>query len=290
MPDCRCAPAKEFLMSTTPSSPLPSTIPAGLRVGCIGCGAMGGALLSGLIGHGLVLSGYNRTPARLDPLKALGVTPRETIADLVRQADVILLGVKPAGVLPALREGLEELTADKVVVSIAAGVPMSALLDAVAGRAAVARCMPNTPARVGSGIFALCLEDPCLGKERGQTIIDLFSILGVSIPLPEYRFSAFTALVGCGPAYVFHFMDALAEAGVTLGFSRREAIHLVKELVLGSARLASETGEHPALLREEVCSPAGTTIAAINHMDRTALRGHIIDAVLAAYQREERGR
>ena len=91
------------------------------------------------------------------------------------------------------------------------------------------------------------------------------------------------ALVGCGPAYVFHFMDALAEAGVTMGFTRQEALELVTQLVLGSAKLAALPGSHPAILREQVCSPAGVTIAAVNHLDRTAVRGHLIDAVLAAY-------
>jgi len=89
--------------------------------------------------------------------------------------------------------------------------------------------------------------------------------------------------VGCGPAYVFHFMDALAEAGVTMGFTRQEALELVTQLVLGSAKLAALPGSHPAILREQVCSPAGVTIAAVNHLDRTAVRGHLIDAVLAAY-------
>ena len=144
--------------------------------------------------------------------------------------------------------------------------------------------MPNTPALVGAGVFGI-QEDPALPKDVFAMILDLFGLLGSTIVLPEKKFNAFMALVGCGPAYVFHFMDALAEAGVTMGFTRQEALELVTQLVLGSAKLAVLPGSHPAILREQVCSPAGVTIAAVNHLDRTAVRGHLIDAVLAAYEK-----
>ena len=214
------------------------------RIGCIGCGNMGGAILGGLAEvPGLELYGYNRTPQRLEPLCAKGET---------------------------------------VVISIAAGVTLHDLRDAVQGRCHVVRVMPNTPALVGAGVFGI-QEDPALPKDVFAMILDLFGLLGSTIVLPEKKFNAFMALVGCGPAYVFHFMDALAEAGVTMGFTRQEALELVTQLVLGSAKLAALPGSHPAILREQVCSPAGVTIAAVNHLDRTAVRGHLIDAVLAAY-------
>ena len=136
---------------------------------------------------------------------------------------------------------------------------------------------------LGQGADREFEEDPALPKDVFAMILDLFGLLGSTIVLPEKKFNAFMALVGCGPAYVFHFMDALAEAGVTMGFTRQEALELVTQLVLGSAKLAALPGSHPAILREQVCSPAGVTIAAVNHLDRTAVRGHLIDAVLAAY-------
>ena len=169
-----------------------------------------------------------------------------------------------------------------MLISIAAGVTLEDLREAVRGRCHVVRVMPNTPALVGAGIFGI-QEDPELPEAVFRTVLDLFGLLGSTIVLPEKKFNAFMALVGCGPAYVFHFMDALAEAGVTMGFTRQEALDLVTRLVLGSAKLAALPGSHPAILREQVCSPAGVTIAAINHLDRTAVRGHLIDAVLAAY-------
>ena len=235
------------------------------RIGCIGCGNMGGAILGGLAEvPGLELYGYNRTPQRLEPLCAKGVT---AVPDI------------PGGVLA---EALPSLKPQTVVISIAAGVTLHDLRDAVQGRCHVVRVMPNTPALVGAGVFGI-QEDPALPKDVFAMILDLFGLLGSTIVLPEKKFNAFMALVGCGPAYVFHFMDALAEAGVTMGFTRQEALELVTQLVLGSAKLAALPGSHPAILREQVCSPAGVTIAAVNHLDRTAVRGHLIDAVLAAY-------
>lgn len=257
-------------------------------IGCIGCGNMGGAILSGLASQNTYrLLGYNRSPHRLPPLQAKGIQVKDTILDLVKESDIIILGVKPVGVPEVLEEAVGELSSEKIIISIAASVSLAQLQEAAHHICPVVRVMPNTPALVNAGMFALCLEDSLLTFEKKQEIIDLFSILGTTIVLPEEKFSAFSALVGCGPAYVFYFMDALAEAGVTLGFPRQESINLVTKLMQGSAKLAALTEKHPVLLREQVCSPAGVTLAAINHMDRTALRGHIIDAVLAAYAKDK---
>ena len=222
------------------------------------------------------------TPQRLEPLCAKGVTAVPDIPGIAARCDILVIGVKPYLVGGVLAEALPSLKPETVVISIAAGVTLHDLRDAVQGRCHVVRVMPNTPALVGAGVFGI-QEDPALPKDVFAMILDLFGLLGSTIVLPEKKFNAFMALVGCGPAYVFHFMDALAEAGVTMGFTRQEALELVTQLVLGSAKLAALPGSHPAILREQVCSPAGVTIAAVNHLDRTAVRGHLIDAVLAAY-------
>ncbi len=260
----------------------------GKNIGCIGCGNMGGALLGGLSQlPGIRLFGYNRTPSRLTPLTAKGIVAVDTIPDVAAQADMLIIGVKPYLVEQTLAAALPSLRPETVVLSIAAGVSLADLQKSVQGKCPVVRVMPNTPALVNAGIFALVLDDPALSQADNQAVIDLFSVLGQVMVLPESKFPAFTALIGCGPAYVFHFMDALTEAGVTLGFTRQEALQLVAQLVLGSAMLAAQPGNHPAILREQVCSPAGVTIAAMNHLDRTAVRGHLIDAILAAYAKAE---
>ena len=220
------------------------------RIGCIGCGNMGGAILGGLAEvPGLELYGYNRTPQRLEPLCAKGITAVPDIPGIAARCDILVIGVKPYLVGGVLAEALPSLKPETVVISIAAGVTLHDLRDAVQGRCHVVRVMPNTPALVGAGVFGI-QEDPALPKDVFAMILDLFGLLGSTIVLPEKKFNAFMALVGCGPAYVFHFMDALAEAGVTMGFTRQEALELVTQLVLGSAKLAALPGSHPAILRE----------------------------------------
>ena len=147
--------------------------------------------------------------------------------------------------------------------------------------------MPNTPALVGAGQFALCLDDPGLGEERKGFIHALFARLGRTYVLEEKYFDAFTGLAGSGPAYVLYFMEALIESGVYVGFPRDKATDIVAGLIEGTAKLAAESGIHPSVLREMVTSPAGTTIEALMHLDRQAVRAAVIDAVVASRDRSK---
>ena len=256
------------------------------KVGCIGCGNMGGAVLRGLLAvPDLALFGHDHTEAKVS---ALGnVTVCATPLELAERCDVILLGVKPQKVADVLEIIRPVLNAGKVVVSMAAGVSLARLLEGVGRACPVVRIMPNTPALVGCGTFALCLDDPALPARAGQRLKDMLTRLGRVMVLPEARFGAFTALVGSGPGYVFYLMDALAEAGLTLGFTRKESADMAAWLFEGSARLARETGTAPGTLREQVCSPAGVTVAGTNALDRAAVRAHVVDAVVAAFEREK---
>lgn len=257
-------------------------------VGCIGCGNMGGAILRGLAERSsYTLQGFNRTPAALEPLVAKGVIAAGDMASLVRGCDVIIVAVKPYGMEAVLRQMLPCLSKDKLVVSVAAGVTLSALHDAVEGVCPVVRSMPNTPALVGAGVFALCFDDPKLAEAHRRFLVELFGYIGMPLEMPEKYMTAFGALVGAGPAYVFHFMDAVVQAGVTLGFPRAEAKRMVLALFEGSVKMAAASEHSLADLKNQVCSPAGITIEAVNHLERTAVRGHIVDAVLAA---DARGR
>jgi pyrroline-5-carboxylate reductase len=149
----------------------------------------------------------------------------------------------------------------------------------------VVRVMPNTPALVGAGVFALCLEDPALKPEQKKAVLELFGSIGTVIDLPDEQFNAFTAVIGAGPAYVFYMMQSLTQAAVTLGFTKTEAARLVNALFAGSAKLAQGSESGHAALQDMVCSPGGVTICGINYMDRRGMRGQIVDAVLAAYMR-----
>jgi len=256
-------------------------------IGCIGCGSMGGALLRGFARQrNHTLLGCDQSPAPLDALEAVGVV-RQPVHDLAKNAGIVILAVKPAHVLGVVEDILPFLTPEKILISVAAIVGMSALKEMVNGACPVVRVMPNTSAMAGAGTFGICLDDPLLTEEQKKTVSELFTELGQTVVIPEARINAFMAAFACGPGYVFHFMEALAEAAVTMGFSRSEANELSAAVIYGAGKQALESGQHPAILREQVCSPGGVTIAAVNHLDRMAMRGNLIDAVLVAMKRAE---
>lgn len=255
-------------------------------LGCIGCGNMGGALLQGLASfEDLHLLGCDHNQYKLEALAAAGVQAMDDMAALVQASDYVLIAVKPSYVDGVLKAIEPYLTPEKVVISIVSGLSIASTKAATGHHTPVVRAMPNTPAMVSAGIFALCFADPNLSQEKADYVHKLFATLGSVLVLAESQFGAFTAVAGCGPAYVFHFMEAMVESAVTIGFTRKVATAMVTDLFAGSVKLTQASDLHLSELREAVCSPAGNTIAAMNHLDRTAVRGHIIDAVLAAHAR-----
>lgn len=272
-----------------------------VRIGIIGFGNMGGALARGIckeaaLAASFALSVYTPGKKSAEAMRELGIKAAGTARELALESDMIILAVKPhvvesvlAEIRPALGEPKsgEEGFPGRFLVSIAAGITLECLRAGVNGACPVARVMPNTLVAVGQGIFGLCLD------AAGSPVPDtaeaalrfLLKSLGQIVDLDESRMNAFTALAGSGPAYVFHFMDSLAEAGVSVGLTRESARSIALGLVSGCAALVEKSGEHPVVLREQVSSPGGTTIAALNHLDRTGIRGHLIDAVIAAMAR-----
>ncbi|MBR3665119.1 MAG: pyrroline-5-carboxylate reductase [Desulfovibrio sp.] len=256
-------------------------------IGCIGCGNMGGALLAGLLRsapQGSRFCAYTRTPERLAQLEAQGVRRLQNALEVAKEADLLLLCVKPAQVAAVLREIAEALTEDKVLLSVAAGISLEVLARGSGGRCCLVRCMPDTPALVGKGVFAFAFSASC-SRERAETILALFRNLGLCFEMPESQFAAFSALIGAGPAYVFAMMQALCQAGVTLGFSHESSRKMVQALVEGCAVMAEKSPEHLARLKDNVCSPHGLTIDGVNVLDRRGFSGILIDAVLAANAR-----
>ncbi len=256
-------------------------------LGIIGCGNMGGAIAHGILRNpGLAgrftVTGHDLNESLRPALEEAGGAWNADPAALAGASDFVLLAVKPYQVAALIGRIRSALDAGKTLLSIAAGQPLTALRSALAGVCPAVQIMPNTPALVGEGLFALCLDDPALPDERKSLITDLFTSLGTVFVLPESKMNAFSAVAGCGPAYVYHMMDAVMEAAVTLGFTRKEATDMVCGLFRGSARMVAETGQHPAVLHAGVTSPGGMTIVGTNHLARAAVRGHIIDAILAA--------
>lgn len=258
-----------------------------INIGVLGCGNMGGAILRGWAARAEARKEARLLAYDLRPELCAGehIETAESALSLAEKSDLLLLALKPQQIPSALPSLAPCLTADKLLISIAAGLDLKALKTYSGGLAPVVRVMPNTPALVSRGIFGLCFDDPGVTEGQQALVRKLFSLLGEVRVLPENRFNAFSALSGCGPAYIYYFLDALAEAGVTLGFTREEAAGLALSLSRGSVELALERKLPLNTLREQVCSPGGTTIEAMNHLDRMAVRGHIIDAVLAAFQK-----
>jgi len=255
-------------------------------VGFIGVGNMGTAIIKGLAAQKLEVHGFDLDKAKLESLaKEVGLKPEASAKDVVRNCRYVILAVKPQHLASVVEGIAPELTPGHCLLSIAAGVTQDTLRTLSGGRCPVVRIMPNTAALVGAGVFALCFDDPSLDEERRNFVRAMHAPLGQVHELPEKLFDAFTSVAGCGPAYVFYVMDAIVEAGVNLGLPRAQSTQIVKALFSGSAKLAEESPLHLCELREMVSSPAGSTIRAIIHMDRTAVRGSIIDAVSEANDR-----
>jgi pyrroline-5-carboxylate reductase len=256
-------------------------------VGFMGTGTMGGAIVSGLAARqDLTLAGFDPDKERLDRLAAqTGLKPMSSVDDLTSGSDYLVLAVKPQQVQSLLEQMAPRMRSGQCLISIAAGVDLARIRQWSGAVCPIARVMPNTPALVGAGVFALCLDDPTLSQDQKEFIDGLFRGLGEVHVLPEKLFDPFTAVVGSGPAYVFYFMEALIEASVTMGIPRPTATAMVKSLFDGSVKLSTQSDHSLAELREMVCSPGGSTLAGLNHFDRMALRGSIIDAVLQAWER-----
>jgi pyrroline-5-carboxylate reductase len=213
---------------------------------------------------------------------ALGATAADGNAAAVAGADVVLLCVKPndvAAALAACGTGL----AGKLLLSIVTGWSIAALRRQAKG-ARIVRAMPNTPAQVGAGATAYAGDDSATADDLALAG-RILGAVGLAVAVPEEKLDAVTGLSGSGPAYVFLVMEALSDGGVAAGLPRALATQLAVQTVLGAARLAAETKEHPALLREAVTSPGGTTAAALGVLEAAAVRAAFSDAVNAAAER-----
>ncbi len=257
-----------------------------ITVGCIGCGNMGGAILQGLARlTKYKLMGSDPNVTCLNAIQSNGAIVATSISQLVSNSDIIVIAVKPNIIEKVTANILPNLTNDKIIVSVAAGVTVKKLQELLENKCAIMRCMPTISANVGCGVFAFCHDEQSTNQNTKEVVFNLFQKIGTCIDLPERNFTAFTALIGAGPGYIFHIINALVQAGVTLGFSRKDALVMVEALCAGSIRMAQETNNSLLEMRDQVCSPGGLTIEGINHMERTGVNGHIVDAILAAEKR-----
>lgn len=255
------------------------------RFGFIGLGNMGGAIAKGLAqGRAFELVGFDPSEAmRARQTDIMTILPSGR--DVAAQADFLLLAVKPQVTRHVLTDLAQVLKPGTCLISIAAGVTLDRLIKWSGRACPVVRVMPNTPAMIGKGVYALCFDHDLLTNEIKHAVTEVFDAIGQAHVLPEKLFDAYTGLIGSGPAYVFAFMEALIDAGLTLGLTRAQATAMVKGLMAGTALMAEEATAHPTLLKEMVTSPGGTTIAGLNALDEHRFKFAITQAVVAATRR-----
>ncbi|HET7502964.1 MAG TPA: pyrroline-5-carboxylate reductase [Kofleriaceae bacterium] len=265
------------------------SILANHSIGFIGAGNMAEALIRGLVRGGhvpatrITASGPRRE--RLDELaRDYGVQVTLDNREVARGAGLVVLSVKPQILDKVLAEVGDQLRPGTLVVSIAAGVDTETIESAVSDGVRVVRAMPNTPALVGAGATAIAP-----GKHAGPADLAagkaLFDAVGITVALDETHLDAVTGLSGSGPAYIFLILEALSDAGVKVGLSRRNAQLLAAQTVLGSAKMLLETDEHVGRLKDMVTSPGGTAIAGLHTLEQGGLRTTLINAVETATKR-----
>ncbi len=256
------------------------------QIGFVGAGQMARALARGFVQAGLVdgsrVVAHDPAQEAVEQFAAEVVGARivNSNAAVVANADVVILAVKPQHMPLVLEELRSAVTDDKLVVSIAAGVSLSTLADGLKTERLV-RVMPNTPCLIGQGAAGFALASGASDAD-GQLVSQLLSAVGLAIPLDERLLDVVTGLSGSGPAYVFTVIESLSDGGVRMGLPRDVATALAVETVLGAAAMVKLSGEHPAVLKDRVASPGGTTIAGLRALEEHGLRAALMAAVEAA--------
>jgi len=254
------------------------------EAGFIGTGNMGGALASAVYKANNNIALCDSNTKKAEELKK--VTKKATIVDidtLASESKFVFLAVKPNVILNVASGIKSKINKDTIIVTMAAGVTLSDICESV-GSKKVIRIMPNTPAAVGCGMILYCLADG-INDEEEKAFLSLMSKSGVVDKLDEKLFDAAAALSGCGPAYVYMFAEALADGAVACGVPRDKANVYAAQTLLGSAKMLLESGKHPGKLKDDVCSPGGTTIEGVLALEKNKFRNGVSSAVVAAYEK-----
>ena len=254
------------------------------KIGFIGCGNMGSAMVGGLVNSGfsspsnIIVSTRTEESAKLIQEK-YNVNVTTNNEEVVKNSDVIFLAVKPNMYAKVIGELRKDLLQEKLIITIAAGITISDMEALISDKARIIRTMPNTPALVGEGMSAICPNNNVLDEEL-KLVIDMYNSFGECVELEEKNFHGFIALCGSSPAYVFIFIEAMADAAVKLGMPRKKAYRMAAQSVLGSAKMVLDTEQHPGELKDMVCSPSGTTIDAVVELEKQGFRNSIIEAMI----------
>lgn len=259
------------------------------RIGFIGCGNMGKAMLGSLVkskdinNEDIMVSTKSNTSAQ-NIIKEFNVKATTINSEVAKNSDIIFLAVKPFFFKEVIEEIKDVVKEDVIIISIAAGVTIEQIEEWFGKKIKLVRTMPNTPALVGEGMSAICPNNN-VSEEELNYIGKLYNLFGKYEVIAEKDFHAFIALCGSSPAYVFMFIEAMADEAVAEGMPRALAYEFAAQAVLGSAKMVLETGKHPGELKDMVCSPAGTTIQAVKVLEETGFRASVMDAVEACIEK-----
>lgn len=262
-----------------------------MKLGVLGCGKMGTALVAGAVSAGVVKAndvlGVGRSKASRDHFaKTTGGRVTDDVAEVVRESEVILLATKPADIAQTLTLANFKKRGGVLLISVAAGVSLETLEKQVPAVVRVVRAMPNTPSLIGKGAAGYCLGGRC--KDSDTKFVDsFFRAVGVAIEVPEKLINAVAGVSGSGPAYIYTVIEAMADGGVKMGLTRDAAVRLAAQTVAGAAEMVIQGDSHTAELKDQVTSPGGTTIAGLAVLEEKAVRSAFIEAISAACQRAE---
>jgi len=257
------------------------------KITVLGAGNIGGALIGGMLKAGLADQSHLSATV-LSAEHARAVAERYSIAvtaggnrEAAARADVVIIAVKPATLPHVLQEIRDALRPNKILISLAAAVPIEVIESLVEGRMPIYRAMPNIPVVVQEGATALASNGEGTAEQQ-RFVESIFRAVGVVCWVEEDLLHAVTALSGSGPAYIYMVIEALIEGGLKMGLSREVATRLTEQTVLGASKLVKETMLHPAILKDQVITPGGTTISAIHELEKHGLRSMLISAIETA--------
>lgn len=261
------------------------------KIGFIGCGNMAGAIIGGLVGNHLFapeeIIGSDAITTVVENISMkYGITMASNNAEVVEECEVLVLSVKPQFYENVITEIKDLVRPEQIIITIAPGKTLQWLQDTFGKECKIVRCMPNTPALVGEGITGACASPQVTGEEAGY-VKQILGSFGKVEFVGEGLMDVVTAVSGSSPAYVFMFIEAMADAAVADGMPRAQAYTFAAQAVLGSAKMVLETGTHPAELKDMVCSPGGTTIEAVGVLEKNGFRSAVIEGVRACTKKSK---
>lgn len=263
-----------------------------MKIGFIGLGNMAKAMIGGMIEGGLAaplnIIGSARTPETRQAVRDLyGINVTEDNCAVAAEADLLILAVKPQMFAEVIGQISGQVKENALIISIAAGKTLAWIEKAFGRTIKLVRCMPNTPAMAGAGCSGVCRNAQVSGEEM-ETCMKYIESFGIAEEVPERLMDAVGGVSGSSPAFVFMFLEALADGAVKAGMPRAQAYRFAAQTVMGSAKLMLETGKHPGELKDMVCSPGGTTIEGVQILEEMGFRAGVMDAVEACVEKSKK--